>query len=276
MKAQAVSLGARMAYSTYAEIPAERWSRLKKMQDGPRAYKFAVEAEEEDTDAMKLGRLIHTMTLEPELVDQEYVEWTGARRAGGEWEAFLAANPDREVVRTQDLVQARAVAFAVRSHPVAGKLLARKGEAETVVEWTDEETGIVCKCRIDYLATDRHPTIVDLKSTRRVDAWAYGSTIASLSYHGQAGYYHDGVLAKLGLDCVVKHIAVQSKPPYEVHVFKLSSDMVWAGSDLSHKLLAQLAECRATDTWPWQYVNEDEIELPKWCGDDWESEAELI
>ena len=261
-----------MTYECYDAIDAVRWSDLKTMDDGPRAYLHHKDTGGEDSDALAFGRLFHSAVFEPDTLPLAYAVWkrSDGNRVGAKYKEFVEANAPAEVVREVDYLRALEVRDAVNSHPVAQKLLARKGERETVVQWTDAETGLACKCRFDYLITDGRPTNVDAKSTgsARLDSWAYSAHIAKWKYHGQAGYYRDGAKAALGLDVATKHIAVQSQPPYEVHVFTLSPDMVWQGSDLAHRLLAELAACQESGEWPWKYPNDDVIDLPAYMRDD--------
>lgn len=43
---------------------------------------------EEEKEHFTAGSLLHTIVLEPHLVDTEYVVFPGLRRAGAQWDAF--------------------------------------------------------------------------------------------------------------------------------------------------------------------------------------------
>jgi len=262
-----------MTYEQYDAIEATRWSTLKHLDGGPglylpEEYLWHKQTGGEDSDAMQFGRLFHVAVLEPDELLTRYVEWpaTKGRRGTNEYKSFVEANAPKEVVTESDYRRALAVRDAVNRHPAAKKLLARKGERESVVTWTDEATGIPCKCRFDLLLTDGRPCGVDAKSTTKVDDHNYGNTIARFGYHGQGGFYRDGAKAALGLEIGFKHIAVASKPPHIVRVVTLSSDMLWTGSDRAHELLEKLAEYEA-EGWPVTYPEAETMDLPGWYGD---------
>ncbi|MEN6426064.1 MAG: PD-(D/E)XK nuclease-like domain-containing protein [Phycisphaerales bacterium] len=303
-----MTLGQSMTYQEYDSLEAVRWSTLKQLDGGPdprdpdgkkilflpEEYRHYLKTGGGDSDALSFGRLFHVAVLEPDLLPMKYVFWPDTKevtnkktgevetkknvRGTKEYKEFVRVNAPKEVVTASDYRRALAVRDAVNRHPQAKKLLARKCERETVVTWTDKETGLDCKCRIDLLLTDRRPCIVDAKSTKQVDDHAYKNTIARFGYHGQAGFYRDGVKTALDLEVGFKHIVVKSTPPHIVRVVTFPSDLLWKGSDLAHDLLEKLAEFQAMDEWPVDYPNDDEMELPRWYGgdEDWESGATVL
>lgn len=49
-------------------------------------------------DAVDLGSLVHTMILEPHLLNEEYAFFEGARRQGSQWDHFKAVNGDKTII----------------------------------------------------------------------------------------------------------------------------------------------------------------------------------
>ena len=238
---------------------AVNWSTLKYACTSALAYQHALETPREDTDAMRLGRLVHTAVFEPESLDTEYITWTGGIRRGGEWEAFKAAHARLTIIKPEDLEAALRISFAVRSHKVAGRLLA-KGQAESTVTWRDADTGIRCKARLDWI-TSRY--LVDLKTSRDIDARAFGRTAGQMLYHGQLAFYQMGLEAN-GLKRKAKIIAVENEAPYDVAVYGLSDDMLWAGECRAKEALVLVARCRRSHVWPGRYPKEQPLMLPQW------------
>lgn len=75
--------------------------------------------------------------------------------------------------------------------------LFQDGYAEVSIFWRDEETGLMCKCRPDYLAPNY---IADYKSIADIEK--IGRDLVSYKYHFQAAYYLEGLnqLKKLEID----------------------------------------------------------------------------
>lgn len=235
------------------------WSTLKYILDSPKHYQHQLRSPKEATDAMRLGSAVHTAVFEPEKLDTAYAVWSEGRRAGNDWKAFCEAAEGRAVITQEQYLGAQLVAEAVRAHPVAGRLL-KKGIAEGTLLWTDPETGIKCKARLDWI-TARHG--VDLKSSNTIDARQFGRSFGAMRSHGQLGFYNLGLVAN-GLKRSWKVIAVENAPPFDVAVYTVDDDAVFAGEGLAKEALQLLARCRKGRRWPGRYPKALPLELPPW------------
>ncbi|NBS68382.1 hypothetical protein EBT31_05635, partial [bacterium] len=142
-----------------ARSPLHYWAR----------YVDPNRVEPEPTPAMRLGTAVHTLTLEPDSWDSRYVTAPQIDRRTKEgkatWAEFEALSAGRELISCDDRAVISRMAEAVWKHPAAEMLLFKlPGKAETTHMWTDEATGLQCKCRPDWL-TDDGSLIVDLKTT---------------------------------------------------------------------------------------------------------------
>jgi hypothetical protein len=249
---------ARLDRRAYEGLECVNWSTLKYATESALAYRYCLDHDvPAETDAMRLGRAIHTAVFEPDLFADEYVVWEGGMRRGGEWEQFRAAHLTRTILRPEDAQAADAIRCAVRSHPAAGALLA-EGQAEVSVTWSDPDTGVACKGRVDWLSG---AALVDLKSTRDIDMRTFGMHVARYLYHCQLAFYQMG-LRENGLERATSIIAVQSEPPYEVAVYDLNDDQLWAGEVVVKEALALVAKCRREKRWPGRYQEAVELMLP--------------
>jgi hypothetical protein len=247
--------------SDYDSIRAVNWSLLRHMRVSPKHYKAASETERPDTDTFRLGRAVHTAVLEPDRFVLDYVVWTGGRRAGKAWDEFETAADEqgKTVLKLEQYEQACRIRDAVRGHALVAPLLA-SGKAEQVLEWTDEKTGIKCKGRAD-LVTPR--VILDLKTARHaVDKRRFVSAAYQLGYYHQLAFY-SRFKGDDDVDCVI--VAVEPAPPYDVAVYKLDPNAVWAANRDIDKLLARLAECLESDRWPGVFDDVQMIEEPNWA-----------
>ena len=256
-----------MDFKTYRELPAVNFSTLKTMAKSPLHYLHAVnEPQAPPSDAMILGSATHKAVLEPDDFGDDFVVWTGARRAGKEWDAFKEASRVHEILTEAMNAKAWEISAAVRAHPAAARLLGGVGVNEHTIVWTDEATGLKCKGRADRIARDRNgvDVLIDLKTDRDPDPRAFSNTIAKRSYHMQMAFYRDGLRAS-GYDIGrVVLIVVESSPPFDVGVLELDEDTLRIGQSEYRALLAKVAECRASGEWPGRYPTEQQIELPGW------------
>jgi hypothetical protein len=243
----------------YRQIKAINWSTLKWMRESPAHYRYWLEHPVETTPSMRMGIAVHCAILEPEKFAATYITYPG-RRAGKDWDAFEAANLDKEILKTDEHETALQIAAAVRRHPVANHLL-EIGEAEKTMTWTDEKTGLPCKGRLDWL---NGIGLVDLKTSFDISPWKFNSTAARQGYHGQLAFYRRGLLAQ-GLDAPAKILAVETEPPFDVMVYSLDEDAMWAGDQLVDALLAKVKHCMKTNVWPGRAAEEVPLQLPGWA-----------
>ena len=226
----------------------------------------------EPTPAMVLGSLTHTRTLEP---DKTFLEFAVApkvdrrTKAGkAEHAEFLEMSEGKTVVTEEQFHLASAMARSVKSHPVARGLLTN-GIAESSVVWHDKLSGLLCKCRPDYMhATDTAlgTTVIDLKTTKDASPRAFAKAIANFRYHVQSAFYLDGVSAATGVDMdAFLFVAVENEPPHAVAVYAADDMMVEIGRDEYRRDLAVIAECQASGQWPGYADEITELSLPAWA-----------
>lgn len=258
-----------MNFADYQALRAINWSTLKEMRASPLAYRYRLDVPREDTPALALGRLTHAMVFEPETLNQDFAIWEGGVRRGKEWDAFVAANPGKTLFRVDEVDTATAMADAVRRHPLVQPYL-DGGIFEATVTWDDPHTGLACKGRPDWLIPDSR-ILLDLKTTRSIEGRRFGSSAASFGYHCQLAFYRAGVAASLGWEPKrVLIVAVEKDAPYDVGVFELDDDTLYAGEEEVRELLGRVRQCVLKDQWPGRYEDEQALQLPAWLfeGDD--------
>ncbi|GAB2718468.1 PD-(D/E)XK nuclease-like domain-containing protein [Streptomyces bullii] len=167
--------------------------------------------------------------------------------------------------------QVRAMADAVRSHPVAGPLFKPgSGIAERSIYWTDQATGVRCRIRPDWLkpAGEGRLIVVDLKTAKAVDPAALQRAVYEHGYHAQAAFYLKGVKA-LGLHGAQEPAFIfvfQSKtPPYLVHLVELDFPALTLGAARNERALRIYAECERTGNWPGFNDRITYLPLPAWA-----------
>lgn len=246
----------------YNDAPGVRWSHLKHMADSPRHYRYAVDHDDySPSTAMRIGTAAHLAILEPDRFEVAAPVYDGTRR-GKAWDAFQAEHEAADViVNPREHALAVAMRDAVMSHPAAAALLS-EGRPEVPMYW-DEQVGVdvvPCKGKLDWL---RPGALVDLKTTN--DITRPGKLIGGRRYHGQLAHYVAGARANGHRIHMVFVIAVESSPPHDVGVWRLSSTALEAGEALRRDCLRHLVSCQRADDWPGRYPDIVEVDLPAWA-----------
>lgn len=265
------------------------WSTLKHIATSARLMKWRVEHPTPDSEPLRMGRSIHCAILEPEEFAKRWVtvtvcqaktkEGTACRSEGslycdekwyckvrGHAPAGATDSPGEgiEVIDAAGFQTTQMCAESVLAHAPAAKLL-RGGMAEQEMEWTDPESGIECRGRVDYL---RPNDLVDLKSTRRETVREFVADAARNLYHGQLAWYTDGAIqaGRLPKDAGLPYVvAVSTAEPFDVAAYQLSKVSLDAGRILIRDLVKKYQECLAADLWPGIAPDLEVLDLPAWA-----------
>lgn len=257
-----------MNYEDYAAIQAINWSTLKHMRESPAHYRAAQSAPlTPDTDALILGRVAHMALWEPDRLLTDVVAWDGGTRRGKAWDAFKEEHAGKDIIRSRDLEPIRRMADAVRSHPAAGPILKAAGKGEQTITWTDTRTKLPCKARIDWLTDDGD--LVDVKTTADLSPVGFSRAVHRYGYHGQLAHYWSGCIANGLRVRRALIIAVEKTEPYDVVVYQLENGApegaLFVGRQMRDELLAELAACIDTDTWPGRSTTIEPLDLPRYA-----------
>jgi hypothetical protein len=212
-----------------------------------------------------LGHAVHTRVLGsgpvPVRIDAE--EWR-SKAVKDEVAAVRAAG--MVPLRPSDYDASVAMATAVRSHPIARKLLKLgTGQPERTLIWQDPATGVMCRAKADWLRLDG---IVDLKTTESAAPDALSKAAHNYGYAVQAPFYLRGFREThpfwSGVPYFV-HIAVEKEPPYLVHVNQLTERAIAWGDRQVSAALEIYRDCTAAGVWPGYPTDEiTDIDLPAW------------
>jgi hypothetical protein len=248
----------------YAQIPGMNWSRLKSMRMSPlqfyHDYRAAATAAF-DAPHFRIGRLAHTLILEPDLVGAHYVCYEGSRRGNG-WRDYKADHADKQILTRVEWDKAQGAAHAVLEHPAARRHLVSPIAVEETLTWFDVELNVPCKGRLDVIGR----SVVDIKTTAHLHTRLFPTAAARLGYHCQLAYYQDGARANdYAVDDRPVLIAVQSEAPWDVLVYRLPAHVLEAGRAEYRSLLQRYVECTRSGEWPGQAGDELELELPAWA-----------
>ncbi len=222
------------------------------------------------TPAMILGSAIHTAVLEPELFLSSYIlKPEGCDNRSKEGKAWHAEMKERglEPIKADDYAMITGIRDSVKAHPWASQfLMPDLGLAEQTIFWIDEDTGVLCKARPDFLRHDG--TIVDLKSTedaREDGPFGFQRSVQQYRYHVQGAFFIDGATAATGKE----HngfvlISVEKKIPYGIQIFVLAKKAIERGRIIYQQTLGEIAVCSQQNSWPGYTQEPQTIDLPDW------------
>jgi exodeoxyribonuclease VIII len=222
-----------MPNQEYHDGPGVSNSMLRWVHMSPAMLKWSLDAptDDEADAATDIGSALHTLLLEPNQFDAEYVrdfeppmdaistvdqikaaldarEIAYKASAGkqslthtlltadpqapvvdalrGEWEK---GTDGRIVLGRADWRKLHLMRDSVMAHPTARQLLTLPGETERCHYWVDEDTGELCRCRIDREIPSLG-MIADIKTTGLMK-W-FDRSIEDYGYHVQEEWYREG------------------------------------------------------------------------------------
>lgn len=212
------------------------------------------EAQVEPTPAMNLGTLTHAELLEPGSLEGKYsvlTEWPDFKtKAAREWR-------DAETTRGQIVVKPGEVAAMLAMVRSAVAMLKTIGVRESIVEqpifWTDDETGLKCRCKPDLLVdTTNFVCVPDIKTTADASPSAFAKQVANMSLWLQDIHYTEGVRKQYGKPVQFMFLVVEKSYPYRAGLYQLH-DTRQAEAEY-YDTLAAIKACQESGDYsePWE------------------------
>jgi hypothetical protein len=248
------------------------WANVSKHQldslaRSPAHYRAALEQPRKRTPAMIFGAAVHAAILEPNEFAKRYAmaPHLDKRTKVGKMISEDAAADGITLLRADKWFAIQAVRNAIRTHPYASILLnPDDGEAEVSIAWVDEETGVPCRARPDFL-NHAHNVCVDLKTAQDASMGVFARACANYTYHLQDAFYLDGLAAVKQPHDKFIFVGAEPEPPYAVACYELADEDVRVGRVRYRHGLAIYQQCLASDRWP-SYPEEIRVlELPAWA-----------
>lgn len=212
------------------------------------------------TPAMRWGKLVHAVVLEPVEFKRNVAVFAGPKK-GKAWDEFKEKHDAEWIVSQDEVSDLMAISTAVHGNQAAHRLIEQTMH-EVVFSWSG--TYGTAKARLDGY-DDRHGgLILELKTTSAIEPRSFAKQFANLGYGLSAGWYKEGTLAN-----AFSMITVESKPPYDVIVYSIGSDIIEAAREKACQIAMQYLCCCTARMWPGLADGHDVIpfELPAWATD---------
>ncbi|MFY3127595.1 PD-(D/E)XK nuclease-like domain-containing protein [Achromobacter xylosoxidans] len=217
------------------------------------------------------GQLAHCAILEPAEFDRRYAvgpDVSRATKAWKEWEASLPAGviaikPDQ---RETALRQAE----SVRRLPDVAEALAA-GRPEVSAYWIDPDTGVLCRCRPDWVhpAGESGVVLLDVKTYSDASPAEFARQIARKRYHVQDAFYSEGFGRAAGVDVLgFVFVAVETELPFAASAVMLDEPGRDVGRNQYRRDLDTYARCLAANDWPGYGAAIHQVSLPVWASKD--------
>ena len=247
-----------LPYDDYAAIAALRSSVAEKMMAPTDAHaRHDMDAPDKgDGEALIRGRVLHTLLLEPHLLDQDYsIEreklWNKSTKVinGGSKEKWDALKDDAEkrlvTLVSYDLFQdAQGMAESVKRHPEWQRLAPHCDKELTIVA---PVRGQPMKVRYDLMCGE---TVLDIKSCREyLTDDNIRKVIEDRAYHMKAAMY-----LKVGrtMNLPVQKfqwVFVENFPPYLCRFVEASEHMLAIGNRQFYECIERYERCRSSRVW---------------------------
>lgn len=248
---------------------------IKRMMKSMAHWKYFIEhpEQEKDTPSLRFGRACHKFMLEPYDFDNEYAIMPKVDRRTKEgkeiYAKFEQESAGKEIIDEETYDKLTDMRDVLYKTPYVKNLI--NGEHEKSFFWTDEATGIKCKCRPDSFGTfGSHNIIVDYKTSENAETDAFMKSALKFNYDVQAAHYTAGLEAIYGKDYLFIFIAQETKPPYCVNVLQADEYFMENGYEVRKLMLETYKKCLELDEYPaYMGFKEDnnffnELSVPSW------------
>ena len=262
------TVGVKMKANEYHALPGVSNSRLWDFMLDPRVYhhKYLSGAhKEEQKSHFDFGSAVHDICLldtrdDIAVIPKDVLSKSGAK-SGNAWKEWTAEHSDKIQLKEHEYKSVMACVNSIRADPVAGRLLSTFGATECCYQYTDEELGLILRCRTDKLLVcpDRN-IVIDIKTTEsntRPDKFV--KSVVNFGYHNQECFYRK-VLASKGIEVTAfVFLVVGVKPPHTVDCYTLSDAFREIGMLQIETALRDLSDRTRANNW--SLDNTDVVEL---------------
>lgn len=237
---------------TNAEYHSDKYylssSQLKSLLKSAEAFK-----QEQDSPSpgatgahLDLGTYVHSLLLEPDLVNEHYAFFEGFRRAGAAYEAFKLQNPDKEIISASMRNNGERLAASVQALPAAMKLL-EHGESELSIALVLNDVPV--KARFDRINVEAG-YILDVKTSRDPAGKEYFKhTIKEYGYDLSAAHYTAVATAYYKKPFDFYWLVISKDGTPESRIYKASDATMAKGARDVEQALEKYKKCTASGIW---------------------------
>ena len=280
-----------MSDEKYFAEPAVSNSDLKKLKRSPAHFKEYKANPPGPSKAMEAGSALHCAVLEPDDFMDRYAvlpdnaparpttAMLNAFAKGSKqqdtsldrinfWQKFDQMNEGKISLSNDKAAEYLHIGSLIRDHESLAPFFTN-GLPEQAVFAKDPETGLMCKCKPDYLAmVGSYKVQVELKSTEDARPDGFMKTAYKFGYYQGAAWYSTLMeWAGLGRPDLYIFVAFERDAPYGIQVYELSEEALEYGERQFRQALDLYAHCKKNDEWPNYDTSIQPLSLPAWVKD---------
>lgn len=211
------------------------------------------------------GSLVHSLILEPHLVDEEFVCFPEFRKFGKKWDAFKAAEKSGKNRTILSKPQWKRCELLVKTFEKNSTAVELVKQCDTELSLFLELDGVPCKVRGDCVDIE-NGIIADLKTTGYdTDPDSFTFTVKDFEYDLSAVFYCMVFEAHYGRSFDFFWIPIGKKDG-KCEVYKMSKETRAKGERKVMKALKLFKECKESGIWEAKAVDKFGLK----CYDDYE------
>lgn len=266
----------------YKGVPNEDYHRSKGISNSgmglllppncPKLYwyqKLSGKYVRKDTDAFRVGSIVHTLAFEPATFEERYhvVDEIPKRNSNIGKDAhklMLLEAGNKTVIEKSEIADQQWMAENLTTHAMWQAIKGdMSGNIEDSIMWEDFESGALLRTRPDYYNDE---IIIDIKSSKDSTPQSFARALAQYGYHRQAAMACDGLKELTGrtYDKVILFV-VDKRPPYFVRCYVLGIADIQQGRD-EYKAGAKIYQnCLTSGIWHGYPEIIEDLSLPNWA-----------
>lgn len=261
------------------------YSSLKAFQKSPQHFVEYRLTKSEPTPALLFGSLVDILILTPDEYDRKYsimppdlkkptsAQVNAAKPSPAtliqieKYNAWTEENKGKTWISQGDYDLASFLAKKTNDNEKAKELLSRVVRTQDKVSWTHKETGLPL---VGYKDFTGDTFIGDLKTSNDGSPDGFQSAAFKFGYHIQTGTYLDAEKTLSGKFPDFFFLVVETVAPYNISVYKASSDFIKLGKQQFEDLMMQVKYCMDNNLWHQGYefhsaVGYHQLDLPGWA-----------
>lgn len=232
------------------------------------------EVERETKAAMNFGTLAHTLFLEPEQFENEFVvapKFERRTKAGKEQAlAWEQANQGKILVDAEQVEAAKRIVINLQKLSSYADMQNNYGMAEASIFFTDPVFDLPLRIRPDWhiapCKTFPNGLILDLKTTTDARAHAFSKKCSDFGYDLSASMYREGFQQYYQTEQKPNFVLLvaESSIPFNVKQYKASDLFLSVGDTRYNKAKELLAESLLINEWDGYSLEMEDLFLPSY------------
>jgi exodeoxyribonuclease VIII len=223
---------------------------LCKLDRSPRTYRDFIDnpGKSRQSKSLHTGSIFH-IAMEGAFEEECRVGPEVSDKRSREWKEFVKAHPGKICVTPDEACQVMSMREAMYGYGPAREALGKPGRFEVSFYWIDRDTGLLCKCRPDWISADQL-TVIDFKTAADATEERFVRSAGRLHYHVSAAMTVDGIHATTGiLPAKYIFLAIEPHAPYLTAAYEATADDLAEGREFIRRNLALLMRCEEAGIW---------------------------